>query len=156
MNVVLKREIEIEAPAAVVWEVLTETQAYPRWNPFVRRLDGDLAEGSRIEVRIAPPEGRPMTFRPRVRAVTAERELRWLGHLGVPGLFDGEHRFVIEALGPATVRFVQSERFSGLLVRLLRGVLGKTEAGFDEMNHALKDEAERVFAARPPEVEAER
>jgi hypothetical protein len=46
------------------------------------------------------PGRRPTTFRPRVLEAEPARRLRWLGHLLVPGLFDGEHRFTIEPAGP--------------------------------------------------------
>jgi hypothetical protein len=36
-----------------------------------------------------------MTFRPTVLNAETNRELRWLGHLLAPGLFDGEHSFTI-------------------------------------------------------------
>jgi len=61
----------------------------------------------------------------------------------MPGLFDGEHIFEIEPLGPNRVRFVQREVFTGLLVPLARGRLQEeTLAGFREMNRALKERAE--------------
>ena len=94
----LHREIDIEAPPAVVWAVLTDTLAYPEWNPFIPRLSGELRAGAKLEVRIEPPGGRAMTFKPTVLAVEPERELRWLGRLLVPGLFDGEHILHIEPL----------------------------------------------------------
>ena len=66
------------------------------------------------------PEGeRAMTFRPTVLAAEPGRELKWLGHLLVPGIFDGEHRWLIEETEPGRVRFTQSERFGGILVPLL-------------------------------------
>ena len=33
--------------------VVTDFAAYPEWNPFIRRISGDLREGTRLEVRIA-------------------------------------------------------------------------------------------------------
>lgn len=134
--------IEIDAPPEAVWRELADTGSYGDWNPFVRRLDGELTAGARLEVEITPPEGRAMTFRPKVLAAKPGRELRWRGHLLVPGLFDGEHSFVIEPLGEGRSRLTQSERFSGLLVRPLGGGLGKTERGFEAMNLALKARAE--------------
>jgi hypothetical protein len=83
-----------------------------------------------------------MTFRPTVRAARPGRELRWLGHLLVAGLFDGEHSFQIEPLGAGRSRFTQAERFSGLLVRPFGGGLAKTERGFEAMNRALKARVE--------------
>ena len=143
----LHRDIEIDAPPEAVWSVLTDTQRYGEWNPFVRSLSGHLTEGSTIEAQIAPPDGRTMTFKPTVLRATAARELRWLGRLFVPGIFDGEHRFLIEPLDGGRSRFIQSERFSGVLVRLLAGTLRKTAAGFEQMNVALKREVEARTAA---------
>jgi hypothetical protein len=138
----IRTEIEIAAPADAVWAVLTDTAAYPDWNPFLRRIEGDLAPGARLRVRFAPPGGRQVTMRPRLLALDAPHELRWLGRLGVPGLFDGEHRFRIEPLAAGRVRFVQSEEFRGILVPLTRSLLARTRAGFEAMNAALRSRAE--------------
>jgi hypothetical protein len=142
----LHREIEIDGPPERVWAVLTDFAAYPEWNPFIRRISGELRESAKLEVRIEPPGGRAMTFKPTVRAVEANRELRWLGRLLLPGVFDGEHSLRIEPLEGGRSRFVQSERFSGLLVGLVKGALAKTEAGFERMNTALKARVEQGSA----------
>jgi hypothetical protein len=139
----LRREIEIEAPPDRVWAVVTDFAAYPDWNPFIRRISGEVREGARLEVRIEPPGGRAMTFKPTVRAAEPNRELRWLGRLLVPGLVDGEHSLRIEPLEDARCRFVQSERFTGILIPFAGGTLAKTESGFEQMNAALKARVER-------------
>jgi hypothetical protein len=78
-----------------------------------------------------------------VLEVVPGRTLRWLGHLLIPGLFDGEHHFTIEPLDANRSRFVQQERFSGLLVPLFAKSLDEhTLAGFQAMNAALKAGAE--------------
>src|SRR5215218_1588719 len=139
----ISHTIEIDASPAAVWRELADTGAYGHWNPFVRRLDGELAENERLEVEITPPEGRAMTFRPTVLAAKPGRELRWRGHLLVPGLFDGEHSFEIQPLEDDRVRFIQREAFKGLLVPLFAQSLeSNTRRGFEEMNHALKERAE--------------
>ena len=62
-----------------------------------------------------------MTFRPRVLRAVPEHELRWLGRFLLPGILDGEHFFKIEPLDEGRrTRFIQGERFTGLLVPLLR------------------------------------
>jgi len=84
-----------------------------------------------------------MTFRPVVVVADAGREFRWLGHLLLPGIFDGEHSFVIRPLAGGKVLFQQSELFRGVLVPLFRGSLDRdTRRGFEEMNQALKVRAE--------------
>jgi hypothetical protein len=140
----ISHTIEIDAGPEAVWRQLADTSAYPEWNPFVRRLEGELEESARIQVEIDPPGGRPMTFRPTVLVARPGRELRWLGRLGMRGVFDGEHSFEIEPLEGGRSRLTQAERFSGLLVRPFGGTLEKTRRGFEAMNTALKERAEAV------------
>jgi hypothetical protein len=139
----LRSQMEIEASAERVWQVLTDFAAYPEWNPFIRRVDGRPEVEEQLVVRMQPSGTRGMTFRPTVMKVEANRQLRWLGHLLVPGLFDGEHIFEIEELGRDRVLFIQREIFKGLLVPLLARSLDKnTQRGFEEMNRALRERAE--------------
>ena len=139
----LQTEIEINAEPERVWSILADFASYPVWNPFIRFILGTPERGARLEVRIQPSGTKGMTFRPSVLAADAGRELRWLGHFLFPGIFDGEHRFVIEPLAAGKVRFRQSERFSGILVPIFRGSLDRnTKRGFEEMNLALKARAE--------------
>jgi hypothetical protein len=136
-------EIEINAPAEKVWQVLTDFAAYPEWNPFVRLVEGEVRVGARLHIYIQPSGGKGMSFRPTVLVADPNREFRWLGHLWFPGLFDGEHSFVIEPLGEGCVRFVQRERFGGLILPFLSKMLdGDIRRGFEEMNRALKLRAE--------------
>ena len=136
-------EIEIHAHTERVWRVLIDFSSYPEWNPFVRRASGEVQVGARLHVFIQPSGGKAMSFQPTVLVAEPNRELRWLGHLWVPGLFDGEHSFRIEPLSDGRVRFVQKEQFRGLLVPLLTRMLdGDTRRGFEEMNRALKLRAE--------------
>jgi hypothetical protein len=139
----LHSQIDINASAERVWQLLTDFASYPQWNPFIRRISGKLSTGERLEVRLEPPESRGITLRPQVLTAEAKHQLRWLGHLFVPGLFDGEHTFVIQPLEEGRVRFVQREVFRGLLVPLFaRSLDNSTLRGFEEMNRALKERAE--------------
>lgn len=140
--------IAIAASPAAVWAALTDLERYPTWNPFITSATGDLREGGRLRVRIAPPGGRPMTFMPRVTVVEPERRLEWLGRLGVPGLLDGRHSFTLEELPESTTHLTQEEAFSGALVSLLGGSLQRTEAGFVAMNEALRDLVEPTAVPR--------
>jgi hypothetical protein len=139
----LRSEIDIHATPERVWQVLTDLAAYPKWNPFITRAEGEVRRGGRLTLRMQPAGGRAMTFRPTVLEATEGRRLRWLGHLLVAGLFDGEHSFTIRPLGDGRVRLVQQEDFRGLLVPLLAGSLDRrTLPGFEQMNQALKRRAE--------------
>ena len=134
--------IEIAAPPTRVWEVLTDFPAHAEWNPFITSIAGPLTVGGRLEIFVQPPGGRGMRFKPRLLAADPARELRWRGKLLLPGLFDGEHRFRLEAV-PGGTRLHHGERFSGLLVATMSAAaLGAIEQGFVAMNEALKARAE--------------
>jgi hypothetical protein len=142
-------EITLAAPAALVWDTLMDFEAYPDWNPFITEIAGERTLGSRLSVFLKPPGQAGMRFRPRVLKAERNAEFRWLGNLFVPGLFDGEHYFLVREIGPNTTRFVQGETFRGLLLPLLGGTLGAAKAGFEAMNAALKA---RVEASSSPGV----
>ncbi|MCH7859646.1 MAG: SRPBCC domain-containing protein [Candidatus Marinimicrobia bacterium] len=136
-------EIEINASPERIWKVLTDFPAYPEWNPFVREIDGQLVTGAKLKVLLQPPGGKGMTFRPKVLKVEPNREFRWLGHLLIHGLFDGEHFFIIEALDLNRVRFIHGEIFRGILVPLFGKMLdGSTRQGFEAFNQALRTRVE--------------
>jgi hypothetical protein len=143
----LSTEIEFQGTPDETWAVLTNLQAFGEWNPFIERIDGEIRVGAKLEVRLQPVDERAITMHPTVLAVEPGRELRWIGHLMIPGIFDGEHRFRIEEAGPGRVRFTQSERFGGILVPMLWKKLrdGGTAKGFRAMNEAL---ARRVAEVR--------
>src|SRR5256885_17131691 len=146
----LRTEVEIDAPVERVWEILTDFERFPEWNPFIRRIHGKMQVGSRLDVLIGATGTRPMRFRPTVKAVIPNRELRWLGRLGLPRLFDGEHIFQIEPLGPTRAQFVQRERFRGLFVPLLARSLNRdARRGFEEMNRALRERVAVSTVSRP-------
>lgn len=139
----LHTEISITAPPDRIWHLLTDFASFPQWNPFIRHAVGELREGAQLEVYLQPSGARGMTFHPRILKAEPDRELRWLGHFLIPGLFDGEHIFTIEPLEAGRVRFVQREIFTGLLVPLfMRWMEKDTRRGFEEMNRALKLRAE--------------
>jgi hypothetical protein len=137
----LSTTIEIDASPEQVWSVLAGLDAYAEWNPFIVSSSGELEVGSTLRHVIRSGDG-TTTFTPTVLAVEPGRELRWIGQVPPGGIFDGEHSFTIEPLGPNRVRFTQSERFAGVAVPIASGFLKRDILpGFEAMNRAL---AERV------------
>ena len=135
----IRTEIEIAAPASVVWEELTDGADYPNWNPFVKRLSGDLKVGNRLDVTIQPESNSPMNFTPKVLTADKDAELRWVGKLGFKGVFDGEHYFILEETDKGTTILHHGETFTGLLAYPLIALIRQdTENGFEAMNQALK------------------
>lgn len=139
----LRTEIKINAAPEKVWRVLTDTQTYPNWNPFITKLEGNLAEGQKLSVTLAPPNERAMTIKPTVQEVRPNQVLRWKGQLLFPGIFDGEHIFEISDNKDGTSTFVHRENFSGILIPLFKKMLDvSTKRGFEMMNEELKKRCE--------------
>ena len=142
--------IDIGAPASLVWGILADFGTYRRWNPLIRGVLGRPSNGAEIEIRLRSPQGEDVSIRSTIVRVREPRELRWRERWTVPGLFSSERRFRIEPLDEGGVRFHHGEQARGIMVPLLnqrRRLRGKS--GFDAMNTALKQRAERAWADAP-------
>ncbi len=53
----LSTEVLIDAPAERVWAVLSDLASFRSWNPFIVDASGELAVGSRLQLRMQPPGG---------------------------------------------------------------------------------------------------
>jgi hypothetical protein len=132
--------IDISAPPAEVWAVLTDLGSYHEWNPLFVEADGTVAEGQRIRLRSKhPANGRLMTVKPVITAARPGTVLRWAS--GLPGIIGGEHGFTLTPAGSGT-RLVQSESFKGLLTKFPGKTFANAEASFQALNEALKKRAE--------------
>jgi hypothetical protein len=135
-------QIDIDAPPERVWQVFTDFQSFPSWNPFIRKMKGDLVPGGRL--RIALRLGRRMLrFRPRVTIVEPAREIRWLARQPIPRLFDVERAFEFHRRGLSGTRFVQFEVGRGLMAPIVMPMMNRRIAkGYAALNRALKARAE--------------
>lgn len=138
----LVTEVEIEASPEQVWEVLVDLDEYEAWNPFIVEGAGKIDEGENLRLRMSPSGGKTMSFSPVVTVADPSVRFEWLGHVAVPGLFDGRHRFELSA-NRGTTTLVHSEEFTGVLAPILMKVLDeKTRNGFEAMNTAMKERVE--------------
>ena len=126
--------VEIPAPPSVVWDVLTDFEAYPRWNTLLA-ISGDVAVGETPAARLSMPGLPTVPFSPEITAVDPERALRWQSSLfGV----NAAHAFLLEPTDGGT-RFVQAEQFSGPMAAPVVGRLERRiRRGFEQMNVGLR------------------
>ena len=125
-------EIVINASPEKVWDILTDLDAFADWNPFAQRASGKVEVGQRLNVYLKPPNGMGMTVKPSVKMAEPAKEFRWLGRFLIPGVFDGEHYFRLEPADNGGTRFVHGEKFRGILVPLMGGIISKAVKGFEE------------------------
>ena len=140
----LHSELGVGARAEIVWEVLSDLPGWERWNP-VMQVQGDLAQGERLQLTIAPPGGKPVRIEPTVSQLEEGRQMRWLSHVLFRGVLDIEQGFRVTAEDVGRCRLEQFAVFRGLLSDAVLWRNRKPiEMGFQAMNRSLKREAERV------------
>jgi hypothetical protein len=140
-----RTEIDISATPEKAWEVLTDFDSFPQWNPFIRQINGSAEIGTKLKIQLQTSGGKSRTYRPTVTKVDPNHELRWFGKSIIPGIFNGERIFTIESLKTNHVRFVHMEIFTGLGVALVGNRLDKDmNESFVKMNRAFKEKVEQV------------
>ncbi|CAE6750712.1 SRPBCC domain-containing protein [Paraburkholderia haematera] len=134
-------DILIDRSPADVWKVVSDSAAYPAWNPFITQVDGDFKEGATIRIVLGKASDATV-FKPTVLTVRREHDLCWRGSVGIRGVFDGTHCIHLSTVTGGT-RLEQTERFSGILVgHLTKDVVEETRQNFQAMNAAVKQRAE--------------
>jgi hypothetical protein len=136
----------IEAPTDIVWNVITDFDAYASWNPFITELAGEPRLGGRLRATFTLPGRKPRTFTPTVVALEPGRRLSWLGRIAIPKLFDAEHILAVTSRNGGS-EFVHTENFRGLLPPLLGRLVAATHEAFVAMDTALKQRAEMMAHA---------
>lgn len=137
----ISSEVHIAATPEQVWSVLVDFAAYEQWNPLLISVQGQAVPGTKLRGRFRLPDGKEFPFRPKILDVEPERLLRWRGKLGIRGLFDGVHLFELSARDGGTW-FVQSERFTGVLVPFSPSIIRQSQEQFHAFNKALKARVE--------------
>ncbi len=138
----LESEVIIKAPAEKVWAVLLDFGKHKDWNPFIKNISGEPIIGKTLSVTLQAPGKDPMSFETAVLVSHYKKELRWKGEFIIPGVFDGEHYFMIKDNQDGTVTLTHGEHFSGILIPFFGRVFEKTLEGFKLMNQALKERSE--------------
>lgn len=138
----LRTEILVQATPERMWQIITELDKWPDWNPFIHHAIGQAEVGKKVDITVASP-GKDMTLHCVVTGVDPNHSLSWKYHVGLPALFQGEHSFTIEPVGGGQVRFIDREIFNGLMVPLqAKDIDTNSKRGFEAMDQALKARAE--------------
>ncbi|MBK7857058.1 MAG: SRPBCC domain-containing protein [Archangiaceae bacterium] len=132
--------IQIAAPPAIVWALLTDAKGYPQWNSTVVKLDGTIAKGELIQLvaKVAPER----TFSLKVSELEKPLHLVWEDG---GKAFSGVRTFTLTP-GPdgASTVFAMSETLSGRMLPMIEGSLPDFTPEFNGFARDLKVAAEKV------------
>lgn len=132
-------EVNVLASAERIWKLLTDAGDYPRWNSTVTSIEGQIREGETLRLRVP---GTDRTFTPKVSGVVVNQRMIWTG--GFKPVFIGVRTFELTPRADGITDFTMSERFSGLMLPLIKGSLPDFGPVFEQFANDLKREAERA------------
>ncbi|GED96756.1 SRPBCC domain-containing protein [Gordonia crocea] len=145
MSFVLEHSMEIAAPAATVWAVLTDFGAYGEWNPFVPRASCVLEPGGAFDMDVRLIGSGLRHQREFINHVDPGRSFSYSMKPAPLGLLSSERVQTVAPSGPRTSHYSSHFQIDGLLAPVVAALLGGgMRRGFDEMAAGLKDRAEGV------------
>jgi hypothetical protein len=150
-NIVTSIEVDIAAPASVVWEVITDLPRYREWNPFTVQIDSTLKLGDPVDLHIPIPgqAGQEMVVREYLVAWEPDRLLSWEQRATAENKDCARRDQYIESLGPERSRYVTTDVFLGLNAdRIMQDFGGWVKASFDAVAQGVKQQAEKLYASR--------
>lgn len=143
--------VSINAPAELVWQVLTNLSSYPDWNPFPVKAESSLKLGEPVVLHI--PQGRAgklMRQKFILEIFDAPKKIAWrLPKMGHKLIFSAYREQTITALNETSCTYTTSDTFAGLIAGKIYKSQGKwVEKNFIKMAEALKIRSENMAAGR--------
>ena len=136
-HIPIRTEITINAAREIVFAKLVDFASYSQWNPYHIRVNGKPQVGEKLDIRVRRPDGKVINV-PAVHLLrrTDNHELTWGG--GIPGLFYGEHVFLLENAENGGTKLIHTEDFTGLFIGFADLPPEVLDAGYRQMNQSLK------------------
>lgn len=129
--------ISIAAKPEKIWALLTDAANFPKWNSTVTGIEGQIAEGQKIKVRV------PITdrvFNLKVSGLDPAKRMAWSD--GFAPMFKGVRSFTLTPKPDGTTDFQMVETFSGLMLPMIAGSLPDFVPVFERYATDLKKAAE--------------
>ncbi|MGH8353881.1 MAG: SRPBCC domain-containing protein [Pseudomonas sp.] len=143
--------VAIDAPAALVWEVLVDLERYPQWNPFTVKVESTLKLGEPVNLFLPDPArpGELLHVAEQLAAFERPTLLAWemIASASNPDAARREQH--IEASGAASCSYYTSDLFLGPTAPSVMENHGPwVKQGFDAVALALKVRAEALYRER--------
>lgn len=138
----------LPAPRSEVFATLLQWDAYPEWNPYITRIEGQPRVGTRIQVLFSMGVGPRMPLACTVAEVDSSKtSLAWEYKAFIPWLYTARHVFALEDEKSGSCRITQTEHMKGLIACPLFGFFHKLlQRRFQAMHAALIERIARSAA----------
>lgn len=147
-NIVTSIKVEIEAPASIVWQVLTDLDRYSEWNTFCPGVESTLEVGDPVNMKVKIPNSDEIgTAVEYLVCFEPEQLLSWEARPTAVSKEAARRDQYVEALGPERSSYYTTDVFLGIHADALMQNIGEwAKAGFDDVARGLKQQAERIYA----------
>jgi hypothetical protein len=130
---------QIRAPAERIWSLLTNAAEFPRWNSTVTSIEGEIALGKKITLRVPSS---PRAFTLTITELEPNKRMVWKS--GAAPMFKGERTFLLVPLSDGSTEFCMDEVITGLMLPLIKGSLPDFQPIFERYAADLQREAEKA------------
>jgi uncharacterized protein YndB with AHSA1/START domain len=145
-------EIEIFAPADVVWNIITDPDNYSKWNPFIPRITletQNMAVGAEFDLDCQMTDTQLLKNEKEVVLAIDPKEFTFrMGtsrERGRPGIVSNRCQ-ICKATGAKTTTYINYEEFRGFLSPMVYFLYSKKlQSAFNGHNMALKEYAEKLL-----------
>lgn len=142
-HIPVRTDIIIKASREQVFDILTDFENYPEWNPYHIRVvaHGPVRVGTDLDVRVHRPDDQIIDV-PHVKILrlVPDREITWGG--GINYIFKGEHVMRLEDTKEGHTKLIHNEDFKGAFIGFADLPPLILTEGYERMNRALKNYAE--------------
>lgn len=138
-----EHSLQIDAPIHHVWSILTDFDNYPKWNPLIGKLKGNVAEQNFVLIYVVPLK---MYVPVQITNLEAPNTLTWQAKVPSATVFQGTHYYQLKAVNTHCTMLQHGEFFTGMLSSFIPNfALSKLQDAYQYHNEKLKIIAENRF-----------
>ncbi|MES2262045.1 MAG: SRPBCC domain-containing protein [Pseudomonadota bacterium] len=148
-NLVTSVTVQINAPAALVWEILVDLDRYPQWNPYTVKVESTLKMGEPVNLFLPDPTkpGELIHVIEHLATFDAPKQLSWELSPSERSPDAARRDQYIEATGEASCTYYTTDLFLGPTAATVMEQHGPwVRQGFDAVARSLKARAEQLYA----------
>lgn len=145
---VIEKAVDIAAPAAVVWEVISDLKHYPEWNPFCVSCESTLKPGDPIDMQVKLL-AKPQFQREWMLEYVEGKRFAYRMKPVPGGALSSFRSHDVEAIDAQRTRYRSYFHLKGWMRFVVLALFKrKLEAGFAGMTEGIKRRAEALHGQR--------
>jgi len=127
----IRFELDVDAPADVLWGVVSDLSRYVEWNPFVIRASSTCEVGAPIRMKVRLFTSFAQSQTEEITEFSAPERICWGLTGGGSSALSSRRCQVVAPDGPSRSRYVSEFQLSGWFAPVVMGLLSRRlEAGF--------------------------